>query len=88
MASRTGPPTSASSSPAAANRAPSSSVTGAIRASSATTRAWTSAISRGSSDTREQSMSWTGSCAAPGPTRRQGDAWSTGGVPDHTPAPD
>ena len=55
IASRTGPPTSAISSPAAANRLPSSSVTGAIRASSATTRAWTSLISRGSSDTGDHS---------------------------------
>src|SRR4051812_44443012 len=56
IASRTGPPTRAISSPAAAKRLPSSSVTGAIRASSATTRAWTSVISRGSSDTRDDSI--------------------------------
>ncbi len=43
IASRTGPPTSASSCPAAAKRVPSSSITGPIRSSSAATSRWASA---------------------------------------------
>ncbi len=43
IASRTGPPTSASSCPAAAKRVPSSSITGAMRSSSAATSRWASA---------------------------------------------
>src|SRR5690349_4602332 len=42
MASRTGPPTSASSWPASANRVPSSSVTGRIRSSSTSALRWSS----------------------------------------------
>ena len=58
IASRTGPPTSASSWPASVNRRPSSSMTGAIRSSSAATERWTSAIwrgSKGASDTGDES---------------------------------
>ena len=58
IASRTGPPTSASSSPASAKRAPSSSMTDPMRSSSAPTRRWISTIGRGgraASDTTGQS---------------------------------
>src|SRR3954452_4647414 len=66
IASRTGPPTSAISSPARENRSPSSSTTGEIRISSRTALAWTSRMvgggvaslgcGRGSSGTGGNSM--------------------------------
>ena len=64
IASRTGPPTSASSSPASANRAPSSSMTEPMRSSSAPTRRWISTIvsgGRAASDTTGQSTCRPGS---------------------------
>ena len=77
IASRTGPPTSAICSPAAANRAPSSSMTGEIRISSATSRAWTSLISRGSSDTRDNSRRGAsrGAVVRPGLAGDPGRRW-------------
>ena len=59
MASRTEPPTRASSSPASRNLRPSSSMTGAIRSSSSATECWTRVIwsgGRRASDTASNSI--------------------------------